>query len=270
MKAFIHHLAYDFKTGIRDRTKLLMFYLFPLAFFFAVSAFMSQINPFFKDTMIPAMVLFAVMSACLLSLPGTLVTAREAGVFRSFRINGVPAASILSIPVIGAAVHMAVVTVIIGFAGTLVFGGAPPANVAGFAAAALLSYLAYAGFGLVLGTAAGSSNASILLAQAVYIPSILLGGLMVPLSVLPDAFRRAALILPSSHGMILFRALGYPQAGKVFPWISLAVLAGGAVVSFALAAWIFQWDTRASQPNRKALAALLALVPYGIAVAVGS
>ncbi|MBN2351971.1 MAG: ABC transporter permease [Spirochaetales bacterium] len=269
MKAFIHHLAYDFKTGIRDRTKLLMFYLFPLAFFFAVSSFMTQINPFFKDTMIPAMVLFAVMSACLLSLPGTLVTARESGVFRSFRINGVPAASILSIPVISAAAHMAVAAVIIGFAGTLVFKGAAPANVLGFAAAALLSYLAYAGFGLVLGTAAGNANASILLAQAVYIPSILLGGLMVPLSVLPDAFRRAALILPSSHGMILFQALGYPAAGKAFPWVSLAALGGGAVVSFFLSAWIFQWDTRASRPNRKAFAALLALVPYALAVAVG-
>ncbi len=270
MKAFLHHLAYDFKTGIRDRTKLLMFYLFPLAFFFVVSGFMTQINPFFKETMLPAMVLFAVMSACLLSLPGTLVSSREAGVFRSYRINGVPAASILSIPVIGAVIHIAVVTAIVSVAGALVFGGAAPASVPGYAAAALLSYLAYAGLGLALGVAAGNANASILLAQAVYIPSILLGGLMVPLSILPDAFRRIALLLPSSHGMILFKALGYPQAGQAFPWLSLAVLGGGAVLSFALAAWIFQWDSRASQPNRKAFAALAMLVPYAIAVLAGA
>ena len=95
MKAFLHHLAYDFKTGVRDRSKLLMFYLFPLAFFFLVSGFMTQINPFFKDTMLPAMIMFAVMSAALLSLPGSLVQARESGVFRSYRINGVPQGSIL-------------------------------------------------------------------------------------------------------------------------------------------------------------------------------
>jgi hypothetical protein len=41
------------------------------------------------------------------------------------------------------------------------------------------------------------------------------------------------------------------------------------VLSFALAALLFQWDTRASQPNRKALVALLALAPYVAAALLG-
>jgi ABC-2 type transport system permease protein len=264
MKAFLHHLAYDFKTGIRDRTKLLMFYLFPLAFFFLVGGFMTQINPFFKDAMLPAMIMFAVMSAALLSLPGSLVQARESGVFRSYRINGVPPGSILAIPVISATVHLIIVSVIISVAGPLIFGGVPPVNVSGFVAAGLLSYLAYSGLGLLLGVVAGNPNAAILIAQIAYIPSILLGGLMMPLSVLPPAFQRAALLLPSSHAMLLFKGLGYPAAGEAFPWASLAVLAAGAMLSFLLAAFIFQWDTRASQPNRKVFLGLLVIVPYAL------
>ena len=34
MKGFISHLAYDFKSGIRDKTLMLMNYIFPLGFFF--------------------------------------------------------------------------------------------------------------------------------------------------------------------------------------------------------------------------------------------
>ena len=268
MKAFFHHLCYDFKTGIRDKTKLLMFYLFPLAYFFLVGGFMSQINPLFKDSMLPGMIMFAVMSAALLSLPGTLVQARESGVFRSFRINGVPKASILSIPVIGSTVHIVIVSAIMSVAGYLIFGGVPPTNIPGFILAGLISYVTYAGLGLLLGVVAGSANASVLLAQIIYIPSILLGGLMMPPSVLPEAFQRGALVLPASHGMILFKALGNPQAGQAFPWLSLAVLGGGAFLSFLLAGLLFQWDARSRQPNRKVFAALLAIIPYALALLI--
>jgi ABC-2 type transport system permease protein len=277
MNAFIHHFTYDFKTGIRDRSRLLMFYLFPLVFFFLVGGLMTSINPGFRHTMIPAMVLFAVMCATLLSLPNVLVTARESGVFRSYRINGVPAASILSIPVLGTAVHMIIVAVIVSAAGARVFNGAAPVSIAGFLAAALLSYAAYAGIGALIGVAAGSSTASVLIAQILFVPSIILGGLMVPMSILPDALKRVALLLPATHCMAVFTGLGGIGAatgtsggsGAAIPWMSLGVLGASVVLTFGLAALLFQWDTRASQPGRKAFLAILAAAPYVAAAAFG-
>jgi ABC-2 type transport system permease protein len=192
MTAFFHHLAYDFRTGIRDRSKLLMFYLFPL-------------------------VLFAFMCSALLNLPGLLVNAREAGVFRSFRINGVTAA--------------------------------------------LLTYAAYAGIGVLIGVAAGNSTVSILVGQLIYIPSIILGGLTVPTSFLPAGLQRVALLLPATHSMRVFMGLGMPGSETV-PWLSIGVLAASVVVSFGLSALLFEWDSRASVPSRKAWAALLGIVPF--------
>ena len=208
MNALLHHFSYDFKAGIRDRSRLLMFYLFPLVFFFLVGGLMSLLNPGFRQTMIPAMVLFAFMCAALLSLPGALVTAREEGVFRSYRINGVPAGSIISIPVLGTLVHMVIVGIIVTLAGIQVFSGAAPTDAAGFIAGALLSYSAYAGIGVLIGVAAGSPTAAVLIAQILYIPSIILGGLMVPASVLPAALQRIALLLPATHCMAVMTGFG--------------------------------------------------------------
>jgi ABC-2 type transport system permease protein len=269
MTAFLHHLAYDFKTGVRDRSRLLMLYLFPLVFFALVGGLMASINPGFKDTMIPAMVLFAFMCSALLSLPSLLVNARESGVFRSYRINGVPSSSILSIPVIATAVHMAVVSALIWAFAARFYGGVPPQSVPGFVAAAVLSYLAYAGIGVLIGVAAGSNTMSILLGQMIYIPSIILGGLMVPPAVLPAALHRVALLLPASHSMRLFAALGGTAPGLSGGTLSLSVLGASAILSFVLAALLFQWDSRASQPSRKALAAFLAVAPYVAAALVG-
>jgi ABC-2 type transport system permease protein len=269
MQAFIHHLAYDYATGIRDRSKLLMFYLFPIVFFALVGGLMTSVNPGFRQTMLPAMVLFAFMCSALLNLPGVLVNAREAGVFRSFRINGVPAASIVSIPVIGTAVHMAVVALLVSLAGPRLFGGAAPLNIAGFAAAAVLSYAAYAGIGVLIGVAAGNTTASILIAQLIYIPSIILGGLMVPTSILPDGLQRISLLLPATHSMRVFASLGGMQGGAGTPWLSIGVLASSVVVSFGLAAILFEWDSRSAQPSRKAYAAFLGIAPFAVAALIG-
>ncbi len=266
MSAFTYHLSYDFKTGIRDRSKLLMFYLFPLVFFFVVGAFMAQINPGFRQTMVPGMILFAFMSSVLLVLPSGLVQARESGVFRSYRINGVPAGSIMTSPVIGAMVHMAVVSAVITVAGTRLFGGAAPAHTGGFVAAALLAFLTYAGLGVLIGVAAGNANVAILVSQLLYIPSILLGGIMVPPSVMPSVFQRIGLLLPASHAMRVFGGLAY---GGAAPWGSLGVLAASILLSFMLAALLFEWDSRAAEPSRKAYAALLALLPYAAAAVMG-
>jgi len=268
MKAFLHHLAYDFKSVLRERSKLLMYYLFPLAVFLLMAGLMTAVNPFFKETMVPGMILFAVMSATLLTLPGALVGGRESGVLRSYRVNGVPAGSLLAIPSVGALVHMAVVSVIIAVVGVGVFGAAAPGRPAGFVAAWLLSYAAYAGLGALMGAAAPNQNASTLLAQLVYLPSILLGGLMMPASVLPEGMRRVALLTPASHAMNLFASWG-GMAGAGGPWASAAVLAGSAALSFGLAGWIFQWDPRAQTPNRRSWAALLAVVPYAAAAVLG-
>jgi hypothetical protein len=54
-----------------------------------------------------------------------------------------------------------------------------------------------------------------------------------------------------------------------FPWLSLALLAGATVLCFALARLLFEWDARAVTPSRRAWFALLGIVPFAIAMAVG-
>jgi ABC-2 type transport system permease protein len=268
VSAFIHHLAYDFRTGIRDRSKLLMFYLFPLVFFALMGGLMSSVNPGFTKVIVPGMVLFAFMCSSLLNLPSILVTAREAGVFRSYRINGVPSASILGIPVIGTAVHMAIIAIVISLAAGRFFGGVMPVSIPGFVGAALLAFAAFAGIGILIGVAAGNATVSILVSQLIYIPSIVLGGMMVPAGILPPAMQKISQLLPASHAMAVFTGLAMPGAAGT-PWLSIGVLGASVVLSFGLAALLFEWDSRAAAPSRKAWLALLGLAPFVAAALAG-
>ena len=68
MKAIINHMGFEFKSIIRDKTLLLMNYLFPLAFYFMMQAIMPSINKEFSEYMIPGMTVFAVMVSTLLGM----------------------------------------------------------------------------------------------------------------------------------------------------------------------------------------------------------
>ena len=69
MNAFANHFSFEFRTGMRNKTLLLMNYLFPLGFYLLMGSIMTQINPLFLDTMIPAMVVFAILAATCWACP---------------------------------------------------------------------------------------------------------------------------------------------------------------------------------------------------------
>jgi len=63
MNAFLHHFSFEIRTGVRNKQLLLMNYLFPLGFYLLMGFIMPQINPPFRETLVPAMVVFAILSA---------------------------------------------------------------------------------------------------------------------------------------------------------------------------------------------------------------
>lgn len=266
MSAFINHFSFEFRTGIRNKTLLLMNYLFPLGFYAMMGLVMTEINPTFGETMIPAMVVFAILAAMVLGLPDPLVAAREAGIFRSYKINGVPAISILIIPALTTTLHMAVVTMIITATAPLFFDAPLPVNWAGFVVTFLLLAFACAGLGVLIAVISPSSRMTVLWSQLIFVPSMLLGGMMLPYSMLPETVRRFAQLLPATQAMNAFRGLAQDMTADFDPLGSLIVLLASGVLAFGLAIYLFNWDRRNTTRRGHALLALLALLPYAIGI----
>jgi len=262
MSAFIHHFSFEFRTGIRNRSLLLMLYLFPLAVYLILGALMTAVNPTFRETMIPAMIIFAILAGALLSLPDPLVAARTAGIFRSYKINGVPAFSILIIPAMAAFVHLAVTGAIITATAPLLFDAPLPVHWPAFALVFVLMTAACAALGLLIGVISASSQMAVLWAQLIFLPSMILGGLMLPTSMLPGALARLAMLLPTTYGMNAFRGLAQDLETSFSPVWSLAVLLSGAILAFGLALYLFRWNSDKTTGGRRPLLALIALLPY--------
>jgi ABC-2 type transport system permease protein len=262
MKAFISHFSYEFINGIRNKNLLLLTYLLPLGFYLMMGFVMVEINPLFLEDLIPAMLIFGILSAALLGIPDPLVTAREKGIFRSYKINGVPSWAILLIPALSTIIHLVIVAMIITATAPVLFDAPLPINWGSFMLVFLAGAVALVGLSVLIGIISQSSRMTVLWSQLIYLPCMLLGGLMIPYSMLPGSFQRISRLLPATQAMNAFNGLAMGGVADFSAWGSVATLVLGGVLAFVLSLFLFSWDSRNTIRRANPLLALLAFLPY--------
>ncbi|MBW8010862.1 MAG: ABC transporter permease [Chloroflexi bacterium] len=266
MNAFINHFNFQFRVGIRDKQAFMLNYLFPLGFFFMMAFIMVDINPDFLETLIPVMVTFAIIASTLLGIPDPLVKAREDGIYRTYKINGVPALSILIIPALTAMLHLLIVCTIITVTSISLFDAPVPVDWFGFVFTFMAIAAASTGISVLVGVISPSTRMTVLWSQVIFLPSMLLGGLMIPNSLLPEAAGKIAQVLPSTHAMNAFNALGMGSSADFNPWGSVVILVLGGLLAFGLAVYLFSWDSRNAERRGSPLLGLLALLPFLVGI----
>jgi ABC-2 type transport system permease protein len=195
------------------------------------------------DFVLPGSIAFAVIATSLVSLGITTAYDRHYGVLK--RLGGSP----LSRPELLAAKIAAVLVVegvqvvmLVGVATLLLGWHAPPGmSVPLVIVAVLIGTLAFAGLGLLL---AGLLRAETMLAVAniLFVASLALGGIVVPVDHLPAALAAIAAALPAAALSDALRlALGSSSA-PTDPGEPLLLLATWGVASVLLAARTFRWE----------------------------
>ena len=192
------------------------------------------------DFLLPGSLALAIVATSLVSLG--IATAYERGYGVLKRLGGSPltrgsllAAKIGSVLV----VEVLQITALISIA-WLVLGWNPPetTNPALLVLAGGVGTVAFAGLGLLL---AGTlrAEATLALANALFLATLLLGGIIVPLDQLPGFLGDIASLLPGAAlSAVLGIALG-ATGDAVFP---MAILSAWAVSAVVLAARSFRWD----------------------------
>ena len=266
MNAFLHHLAFEFRIGIRNKQLLLMNYLFPLGFYLMMGFIMAEINPPFREDIIPAMIVFGILASTLLGIPDPLVNARENGIFRSFKINGIPSLSILVIPALTTILHLLIVAALITITAPMLFDAPLPVNWFNFVLIVLVTAFSCSGLSVLIGVVSSSSRMTVLWSQLIFVPSMLLGGLMLPYSMLPEIAGRFAQLLPATQAMNAFNGLAMGKAAAFSPWGSVIMLFISGLLAFGLASFLFSWDRRNTERRGNPLLALLVLLPYAAGI----
>lgn len=192
------------------------------------------------DFLLPGSLALAVIATSLVNLGIATAYERHYGVLK--RLGGSPltragllAAKMLAVLVVeGAQVVLLVAIAVAALGWTLPAGASPPLLVA----ALLLGTLAFAGLGLLLAGAL-RAEATLALANALFLVALMLGGIVLPVDHLADPLAAVAGVLPAAALADTFRiALGSgADAGP-----SLAILAAWGAATVAATVRTFRWE----------------------------
>ena len=175
----------------------------------------------------------------LQGLPAVLAGYRERGILRRLNATPVGAGRLL-----GAQLTVNFAVTLVSTAGVLVIGrlafGVPlPGQLAGFAAAFLLTAAAMLSLGLLVASLARTGRVAAAAGTMLFLALMFFAGLWIPQPQMPAGLRQAGQDTPLGAAVA---ALQHAMAGQRPSATGLALLAGYAVVLGALAWRSFRWE----------------------------
>lgn len=200
MSAFLYGAALQWKLDLRNKGVLLTYYVVPLVFFAFMGGIFSSINPNAKDTLIQSMTVFGVTMGAILGAPTPLVELYGSEIKKAYKVGGIPlwAASINNF--ISAFVHLLIMSIMIFFIAPLAFHAKIPANLALYFLSLAIFIIVSLAVGTVLGLLIKSASKLTMASQLIFLPSIMLAGIMFPVNMLPKVLETVGTIFPAAWG----------------------------------------------------------------------
>lgn len=201
MKAFMYTLYLQTKLDIKSAEILITYYLVPLIFFGIMGAVFTSIMPEAKHTIIATMTIFSITMGALIGTPGSIFEYFKNDMRKTFKSAGIPMGVIVISSVTSGFVNLVIVSGIIYFVSLVAFDATEPKNMMVFITGFLLFLMATLLIGILLGLYAKTSSKLTMYSQIVFLPSMMLSGIMFPADMLPKPLESLGLILPATHGM---------------------------------------------------------------------
>ena len=202
----------------------------------------------------------ALGGACF-GLPTTLVSERERGVWRRYRLAPVRAASLVASTLV-ARYALLVIAAVLQLVLAMALGMPLPRHPVELWLAFTAVAIAFLGLGMVIAMLANTVPAVQALGQCMFLPMLIIGGVAVPLASLPPWAQRVAAYFPGRYAvdaiqstvtgpglgaagfsvaaLLVIGAAGCLAGARMFRWDTQHRLAAGAYgwLAVALAAWV--------------------------------
>lgn len=200
MRAFLYGVFLQWKLDMRSKTLLITCYIVPLLFFAVMGGIFTSVMPQAKDTLIQSMTVFGVTMGALIGLPPSLVEIYSTDIKKVYKANGVPLYLGLVLTNISAYIHLFIMSVVLYFAAPLAFNAEIPDNPGRYFISLAVFIAVSLSIASIIGLAVKDQAKTSMVSIIIFLPSILLSGIMFPIDLLPKAFQTAGKIFPASWG----------------------------------------------------------------------
>ena len=200
MKGFLYSLALQWKLDIRSKSLLVTYYIVPLIFFLLMGGIFTSVMPEMGSTLIQSMIVMSVSMGAFLGLPASLIDTYGSDIKKIYKANGVPIHLGLVTMVLSAFVHLIMTCIVILLLAPILFKASLPSQFPLFFLALAIYIFVSLSIGSILGLTVNNQAKLTMIAQLVFLPSIMLSGIMFPISLLPDFLQVIGHVFPAYWG----------------------------------------------------------------------
>lgn len=227
MSAFLYGLALQWKLDMRSRTLLITCYVVPLLFFAVMGGIFTSITPDSRNTLIQSMTVLGVSTGALIGLPPSLLEVYGNDIRKVYKANGVPMYLGLVSMFLSALLHLMLMSAVIYMAAPIAFDAKLPESPPLYFVSLLIFTAVTLSIGSVLGLLIKNQAKLTMISQMIFLPSMMLSGIMFPADLLPHAFAVVGDICPAAWGYRLMA-----DGGFVFTnlWPLLVIFLAAAVI----------------------------------------
>ena len=209
MNCFLYSLVLQWKLDIRSKSLLVTFYIVPLIFFLIMGGIFTSVMPEMGSTLIQSMIVMSVSMGAFLGLPSSLVEIYGSDIKKIYNANGVPIYLGLVTILLSAFVHLMMTCIVILLLAPILFKASLPTQLPIFLLSLTIYIIVSLSIGSILGLTVKNQAKLTMIAQLVFLPSIMLSGIMFPITLLPDFLQVIGHVFPAYWGYRLMLENGF-------------------------------------------------------------
>lgn len=249
------------RLALRNRAFIFFSLIFPMMFLFLFLGYFAHGNVAAVPYMLASVLALTIMGS-FWGLSMQLVTFREQGILRRFRVTPVSAAAMLGSSIASNYI-LTLPTVAIEFlVARRIYHMRDWGNLWGVFLLVTLGIVTFAALGLIVASVTNTAQETQVINQILWSVFLFLSGATLPLPMLPGWIQSFALFVPATYLVVGLERVLLSRVGAVQIGPELIALAVSAGIAFAVSTQLFRWEPEAKVPRSAKLWAAAAIVPF--------
>ncbi len=249
------------RLAVRNRAFIFFSLIFPMIFLFLFLGLFARGNPGAVRYMLASVVALTVMGS-FWGLSVQLVTFREQGILRRFRLTPVSAGAMLASSILSNYV-LTLPTVVIEFVlARWLFHMSGWGNLWGVYLLVTMGTITFASLGLIVASVTNTMQETQIINQVLWSVFLFLSGATLPLPLLPGWIQQFALFLPATYLVVGLERVMVGGVNALHIGAELLALGVCAGIAFVVSQQLFRWEPEARVPRRAKLWAASAIIPF--------
>lgn len=207
MKAVLYSIWLQFKLDIRNKNILTAYYILPMAFYLVIGAIYKEITPQWETTLLPAMSVLAIAIAAFLGTPAPISDFFNSDIKKTYQVGNIKLSLILTSTFVSAVFHMMIVSVLIYLSAPIVFDVSTGNMESTYFLWILASIVVSSMLGILIGLVSKNSSTTTMISQLVFLPTMLLSGIILPTYILPEFLQNVSNIFPATYFVQILNAM---------------------------------------------------------------